>query len=71
MDKPGDGGCVCEAVRYRVNANAQAELVCNYAWCHRRSGSAFAFLACFKEEDVVFLGARLTAYEHRSDETGP
>lgn len=65
-----EGGCVCGAVRYRVKAQPQAGLVCHCAWCQRRTGSAFAFVAYFNEADVEFLRGRMTAYEHRSDETG-
>ena len=65
-----EGGCVCGAVRYRVKAQPQAGLVCHCAWCQRRSGSAFAFVAYFSEAQVEFLRGRMTRYEHRSDETG-
>jgi len=70
MGKMHEGGCVCGAVRYRVKAQPQAGLVCHCTWCQRRSGSAFAFVAYFNEGDVEFLRGRMTAYEHRSDETG-
>lgn len=70
MAKPGDGGCVCGAVRYRVQAPPQAGLVCHCRWCQRRTGSAFAFVAYFHEADVEFLQGTMTRYEHRSDESG-
>jgi hypothetical protein len=70
MGEMHEGGCVCGAVRYRVKAKPQAGLVCHCNWCQRRSGSAFAFVAYFNEGDVEFLRGRMTAYEHRSDETG-
>lgn len=69
MAKSREGGCVCGAVRYRVNAAPQVGLVCHCTWCQKRSGSAFASIAYFNEADVEFQG-RMTMYEHRSDETG-
>ena len=70
MTESHEGGCVCGAVRYRVKAPPQAGLVCHCTWCQRRTGSAFAFAAYFNEADVELLQGRMTAYEHRSDETG-
>ena len=65
-----EGGCVCGAVRYRIKADPQFGLVCHCTWCQRRSGSAFAFVAYCRTEDVEFNGGARTTYEHRSDETG-
>jgi len=65
-----EGGCVCGALRYRIKADPQFGLVCHCTWCQRRSGSAFAFVAYCRAEDVEFNGGARTTYEHRSDETG-
>lgn len=70
MAKSREGGCVCGAVRYRVKADPQVGLVCHCTWCQKRTGSAFSFSAYFRDEDVEFLGGKLSKYEHRSDETG-
>lgn len=34
------GGCVCGAVRYRVNAKPPVGMVCHCKWCQRRSAGA-------------------------------
>jgi hypothetical protein len=64
-----EGGCVCGAVRYRVEGEPVRNSVCSCTFCQRRTGSAFGFGAYFKAEQVAVKG-RLNTYEHRSDETG-
>ena len=65
MGQEMQGQCVCGAVRYRVKAKPQAGLVCHCAWCQRRSGSAFAFIAYFNEADAEFLQGKLTVNRDR------
>lgn len=65
-----EGGCVCGAVRYRVAGAAALAQACHCALCQRRTGSAFALVAAFKEDQVELTGGPLTEYEHRSDESG-
>jgi hypothetical protein len=57
-------------VRYRVRAEPQIGLVCHCRFCQRRTGSAFAVIGYFNEQDVEFIQGTLTLHEHRSDETG-
>jgi hypothetical protein len=64
-----EGGCLCKAVRYKVKAAPLVGTVCHCRFCQTRTGSAFAAMGYFREEDVEIRG-RLTAYEHRSDESG-
>jgi hypothetical protein len=64
-----EGGCVCGAVRYRVEGEPVRNSVCSCTFCQRRTGSAFGFGAYFKDEQIALRG-RLNTYEHRSDETG-
>jgi hypothetical protein len=64
-----EGGCLCGAVRYRVTNAPMRTHVCHCTFCQRRTGSAFAFMAYFKQEDVVIIRGMLKAYEHRSDES--
>ena len=63
------GGCLCGAVRYRVEGEPVRNSVCSCTICQRRTGSAFGFGAYFKDEQIALEG-RLNTYEHRSDETG-
>ena len=37
-----EGGCLCGAVRYRIEEEAQAALVCHCTHCQKQSGSAFS-----------------------------
>jgi hypothetical protein len=65
-----EGGCVCGAVRYRVEGEPVRSSVCSCTFCQRRTGSAFGFGAYFKDEQVKILRGELKTYEHRSDESG-
>jgi len=69
MAEPHEGGCLCGAVRYRVANSPARTTVCHCTFCQRRTGSAFGFMAYFKQEDVEITHGTLRAYEHRSDES--
>jgi hypothetical protein len=43
--------------------------VCHCTFCQRRTGSAFAILAVFKEDQVELRGDTISVFEHRSDES--
>ncbi len=64
-----EGGCLCGAVRYRVHGNPSRTVVCHCTFCQRSTGSAFAVWPTFAQQDVKTKGD-LSAYEHRSDESG-
>jgi hypothetical protein len=64
-----EGGCLCGAVRYRVEGEPLRASVCSCTHCQRRTGSAFGFGAYFKAEQVALSG-KLNAYQHHSDESG-
>ncbi len=64
------GGCVCGAVRYRVQGNPVVGTVCHCKFCQKRLASAFAVLATFKEEAIELLQGEQSEVEHRSDESG-
>ena len=65
-----EGGCLCGAVRYRVNAEPVRTSACHCRNCQRRTGSAFGIGAYFRQEDVEMLRGELRTYEYRSDESG-
>jgi len=65
-----DGGCLCGAVRYRVEGAPLRAQACHCRYCQRRTGSAGAVVVAFKAEQVELNGATLSEYEHRSDESG-
>ena len=64
------GGCLCGAVRYRAKGDPMFGLVCHCRFCQKRSGSAFAVVGYFRDEDIEFSGEKRLTYEHRSDESG-
>lgn len=64
-----EGGCLCNAVRYRAQGQPARTVVCHCRFCQRCTGSAFAVWPTFSQEAVEIEGA-LSAYEHRSDESG-
>ena len=65
-----EGGCVCGSVRYVTTGNPLRVTVCHCTWCQRRTGSAFAVVVPFREEQVKITGGPLTRYRHVSDESG-
>ena len=65
-----EGGCLCGALRYRVEGEPARSSVCSCTGCQRRTGSAFGFGAYFKAEQVKILRGSTNVYEHRSDESG-
>ncbi len=69
MSEIHEGGCLCGAIRYRVKGNPWRAYVCHCTDCQRRTGSAFAIIVWFEEENVELTDDGLTIYEHRSDES--
>ena len=69
-DQRHEGGCLCGAVRYAVRGRPVRTSACHCTACQRRTGSAFGLGAYFKKEGFELLKGSLSAYEHRSDESG-
>jgi len=69
MSEVHEGGCLCGGIRYRVKGDPLRAYVCHCTFCQRKSGSAFATIVWFEEENVELTGDGLTTYEHRSDES--
>ncbi len=65
-----EGGCVCGAVRYRVQGKPALTVVCHCTFCQRRLASAFAMVAFFPHEAVEFVQGEVAAHEHISDASG-
>jgi hypothetical protein len=62
-----EGGCLCGDTRYRTTAEPLRVTVCHCTFCQRFTGSAYLVEPIFNRNDVVFSGAPLKAYDHRSD----
>jgi hypothetical protein len=65
-----EGGCVCTAVRFSAHGDPLRSHACHCTFCQRRTGSAFAQVAYFSNENVEVTGGPLTEYVHRSDASG-
>ena len=50
-----EGGCVCSAVRYRMDGAPLIVHCCHCTWCQRETGSAFALNALVEADRVQLL----------------
>jgi hypothetical protein len=69
MSEIHEGGCLCGSVRYRAKGKPARASVCHCTDCQRRTGSAFAVVAHFKNDNLEITGGPLSTYEYRSDES--
>lgn len=53
---PIEGGCACQAVRYRMESAPLFVNCCHCRWCQRESGTAFALNAMIESDRVTNLG---------------
>jgi hypothetical protein len=67
MPSTHEGGCLCGDTRYRTTAEPLRVTICHCTFCQRFTGSAYLVEPIFNRADVVFSGAPLKAYDHRSD----
>jgi hypothetical protein len=57
MAETHEGGCLCEAVRYRVMGDdPKFTCVCHCTFCQKRTGSAFGEAGYFDEAAVQIVG---------------
>jgi hypothetical protein len=49
-----EGGCVCDAVRYRTTGAPRRVSACACRWCQKRTGSALGISVYFDKRDVTF-----------------
>jgi hypothetical protein len=65
VDLPLPGGCLCGAIRYRLNAAPLLVYACHCHDCQTRSGSAFALTVVVRTADLEIAGepevARMTS----------
>ncbi len=58
------GGCLCGAVRYRVDGPLRDVIVCHCRVCRRTHGGPAAFTACPREQLQLIGAADLRWHEH-------
>jgi hypothetical protein len=52
----GEGGCLCGAIRYRIEGEGAAAMVCHCTHCQKQSGSAFSTILGVPEGQVAIAG---------------
>jgi len=67
MTEIHEGGCFCDANRYRVRGAPSRVSACSCAWCRKRTGSALGISVYFAEENVEFTKKSLARYRLTSD----
>ena len=70
MSLSHEGGCLCNAIRYRVSAPPQRVTVCHCTFCQRITGSGYLVEPGFLRDDVTFEGRATATYDHVSDGSG-
>jgi hypothetical protein len=58
----GNGGCLCGAVRYRVDGPARATSLCHCASCRRATGGPSLAWAIFDEDKVEIVAGALAVH---------
>jgi hypothetical protein len=54
---PGQGGCTCGAVRFRLGAPPLFVHACHCRWCQRETGAAFAINALLETTELAVRGS--------------
>ncbi len=65
-----EGGCLCGAVRFKVQTAPLRTLVCHCTFCQKMTGSSFYAESMFPADAVEFSGIPMGQYAHRSDGSG-
>ena len=53
---PIEGGCACQAVRYRMETRPLFVHCCHCRWCQRETGASFALNAMIETDRLTNLG---------------
>ena len=54
-NRPGDGGCQCGNIRYRLSEKPHMLYVCHCSDCQKQSASAFGMSLIMKSQHVEFV----------------
>ena len=61
------GGCLCGAIRYEINGEPFRTANCHCDDCRKATGSAYATILFFKEEQIKILQGTPKTFEHLAD----
>jgi len=64
-----EGGCLCGAVRYRIDGYSRRTTNCHCLHCRRSSGAAFVTWVEFKASDFSVVSGAPSRYESRPEVT--
>ena len=67
MNDSHQGGCLCGALRYRVDGEPTRCNVCHCRFCQRLTGSAFLVEPMFLKPQVAFTVGNPACYVHRGE----
>src|SRR3569832_1950446 len=64
---PGEGGCQCGAVRYRLNSAPLGVYACHCKDCQRWSGAWYQISMVVNAGDLELLSGALASFEKQAD----
>jgi hypothetical protein len=65
-----EGGCLCNAVRYRTQGEPIRVTICHCRFCQRATGGAYMVEPIFRLEDVSITRGTPSIYTHSSEGSG-
>jgi len=65
-----DGGCLCGALRYHVQAPPTRVTICHCRFCQRATGGAYLVEPIFGNSDFSLIKGEAKVYRHRSEGSG-
>ena len=64
-----EGGCLCGAIRYRIDGPSRRATSCHCLHCRRSSAAAFVTWVEFRSSDFTLLSGSPSGYESRPQVT--
>ena len=64
-----EGGCLCGAIRYRIDGSPRRTTTCHCLHCRRASGAAFVTWTEFRAADFTLVSGAPSRYESRPQVT--
>jgi hypothetical protein len=65
-----EGGCLCGAVRYRVQSQPSRVTICHCLFCQRATGSAYLVEPIFNKSEFLLTKGEAKVYQHLSEGSG-